>query len=63
MTPVRTADGDARRDVAQYPVALVVPEGVVDLLEAVEVDEQHGHVDAFALTELFGSTRRGSASW
>ena len=63
------ADGDARADhrrdacadVAQHMVALFVTERVVHFLEPVEVDEQHRHVDPFALTELLRRARHGSA--
>ena len=39
---------DALRHLEQHPVADGVPEAVVDGLEVVEVDEQHGHAHALA---------------
>lgn len=43
------AGADAARRLHQQDVALVVAERVVDLLEVVEVDEQHGQAGALAL--------------
>ena len=48
MSAARTLVGDALRDLEQHPVADGVAEAVVDGLEVVEVDEQHGHPGAFA---------------
>ena len=48
------------RDLAQQLVAGVVPERVVDLLEAVEVDQQHRHVlPAAAVVERVARGPRG----
>ena len=54
VTPLRTTD--AMRDPTSRSTRspCFVAERVVHFLEAVEVDEQHGHVDAVALAELLG---------
>ena len=45
MSPsAATVAAAARADLAQQQVAVVVAERVVDLLEAVEVDQQHGEL-------------------
>jgi hypothetical protein len=43
---------ESRRDLAEHEVAVVVAEGVVDLLEPVEVEEQHGAAAAAPAAEL-----------
>ena len=61
VTPLRTTEAMRDPTSREHAVALFVAERVVHFLEAVEVDEQHRHVDALALAELLRSARRGSA--
>ena len=48
VSAARTLARDALGDLEQDPVADGVTEAVVDGLEVIEIDEQHGHPDAVA---------------
>ena len=56
------APRQARRDLAQQVVAVGVTERVVDLLEAVEVDEEHGELGVGALGAASARSRRSLSS-